>query len=549
MGVWSLRKLGASLAVALLLVSCTDSGDMCPCRPECDTGIIEGYLLGGDGPLQGTVKAKAAADTTGQSGSITTDADSTGWYHLDLPGGAYVLLVRPKVEGCDFCYYAYTGLATLSGNADTLHMIADEEPLRVDFLFGGLRARVAVPAGLEGQVLHLSIAQEDSILSGRWREVMCRMQATVEQGVAEFACTAFPPGDYAMRLDTWPRTPEEIWLPSVRTPNEADMVTVAAGEMTEYEAVLATSFACMSGEIVGSWQEMGLGRPWVFLFAADSTIVAETETDWLGSFAFNLIIPTHVRVLVAIGRYTRWIGGRGFEDAEEFDLQLGEEISGVRLVESGLLLETPIGSFMDTWCMRAEVLYAEDLTPVWEAGGRLFGRNHLVPIPNLTTGDYIIHLSPAEFLHSAWLSQWYDGAESPEQATVVSIQQDGEVVPLTLHLERGGVIEGTVTWPWGAGFEYVWICATTADSEEHLGAIRLGHPWLSLPEAAFTLRGFPNGDYKIGGWVCDRSDPNCAPATATWYPGTPEWSSAMVIAIRDHEDVSGIEFEIPQGLP
>ncbi len=547
MGVWSLKKLGASLAIVLLLVSCTDSGDMCPCRPECDTGIIEGYLLGGDGPLQGTVKARAAADTAGQSGSITTDADSTGWYHLDLPAGAYVLCVWPKGEGCNSCCYAHTGLATLSGDADTLHVIADEEPLRVDFLFGGLRARVAVPAGLEGQELRLSIAQEDSRLSGGWREVARRVRATVEQGVAEFACTALPPGYYAMRLDAW--TSEEIWLPSVRTPNEADMVTVMAGEMTEYEAVLATSFACMSGEIVGSWQEMGLERPEVFLFAADSTIVAETETDWLGSFVFNLLMPTRARVLVAIGRYTRWIGGRGFEDAEEFDLQPGEEISGVRLVESGLLLETPIGSFMDTWWMRAEVLYAEDLTPVWETGGWPFGLSHFVPIPNLTTGDYIIHLSPVAFLYSAWLSQWYDEAESPEQATVVSIQQDGEVVALTLHLERGGIIQGTVTWPWGAGSEYVWICATTADSEEHLGAVGLDNPWLSLPEAAFTLRGLPNGDYKIGGWVCDRLDPNCAPVTATWYPGTPEWSSAMVIAIRDHEDVSGIEFEIPQGLP
>lgn len=544
MGVWRLRKVGVLLAVILLLLSCTDNTDKCPSRPECAAGALEGYLLGGDGVIEGTVRARAVSDTAGLVGSIATDVDSTGWYHLDLPGGSYVLLVEPAVEGHLRCFYSSTGLVALSRDADTLQVIEGSEPLRVDFLLGGLRVRLGLPEGLEGRRVYLSIAQEDSTLSGGWREVARNVPATVEQGIAEFVCPALPPGIYAMHLDA--RNSEEIWLPSARTPHEADTVTVVAGKMAAYELSLATSGARMTGEIVGSWQEMGLEHPQVFLVDADSTIVAKTQTDCFGNFIFDLLVPTRARVLAVIRCwFTRWIGGESFEEAEEFDLQLGEEISGIRLVESGLLLEAPADGILDMWRMQAEVVHADDLTPVWQFSACfLLSQTNLVPIPNLTPGDYIIRLSPIEFFSSRWLSQWYDRAESPEQATIISILQAGEVVPITLHMESGGTIQGTVTRSCGDEPEFTWICATTADSEEHLGATMLTSPRDVQSEAAFTLRGLPNGDYKIGCWVCGLYDPDCPPASVTWYPGTPNWSAATVVAIRDHEDVSGIDFEI-----
>jgi hypothetical protein len=274
-------------------------------------------------------------------------------------------------------------------------------------------------------------------------------------------------------------------------------------------------------------------------------IVADVRTDGQGKFTFTLLHEFVVRIQVSIAGYDRWIGGDSFEEAQEFDLRLGEEITDVRYVESGLLLERPAETLGVHDDLIVEVYDADTQRSIWPGGSSMGGSSHLHAIANLSPGNYWLHITPAGSLRCRWLAQWYDRADDSAGATVIRIQDEGETVPIGLNLIQGGSINGTVSWTWSEETAYTRVCLTTASSAEHLGRLTLGSFWQEMSEERYEMLGLPDGGYKIGAWICSDYPYNCEPINVSWYPGTADWESAEVVEIRDLGDIEGIDLELP----
>jgi hypothetical protein len=247
--------------------------------------------------------------------------------------------------------------------------------------------------------------------------------------------------------------------------------------------------------------------------------------------------------LVEIIALSRWIGGSNFEEATEFDLQRGEEITGVRLTESGLLLRIENPTEQNRWDAAAELVDASTGRQSAVLEIHRAESIDLVAFPNLTPGEYLLELQPVPFLSTEWIPQWYDRAASMETATPIVIAAEGMVVPIDIHLEMGGKIVGDV-WmegkdaPWGAV-----VFVTSSHSREILGKID-PYSWSLVRPFPFTAAGLPDGDYRVGAWPqFGYTHPDEPPEGTLWYPGTTDWDSASVLTILDHEEILGIDFQ------
>ena len=535
------RTLAACIFIVGLVTACNECNE-CPSGPNCATGAIHGHVLGGGKPLEATIRTGVPRDTPGLHGSFATSTDSLGRYRLELPDGNYILQLS---LASGRYYYSSHGIVSSEYEADTLRIAAGSDPIRADFTLGALEVRVELALDLPDRVADLWLARRDSAAGG-WDRFVALESSWIEGGIARFGFPGLLPGVYAMELYLG-RTRAEFWLPNQRSVDSAETVEVEIGRTTRYEVVVATQPARISGEIVGSWQEMGLDQPWIFLSDEDSSFVADAQADWQGGFSIGLFFPARVRLLVRMGDFTRWIGGERYTDAEVFDLRLGEEISGIRLEESGLLIEIPLDDLPEVWDLIAELVHADDLAPLASHPRIYFDeRSRLIPVPNLLPGDYLLRLRPRRFLRHPWLEQWHDRAADAAQATVISLGAGGEVVPVALHPERGATIYGTIECPPGDGRTFAWICLTRATSSEHLGIQHRGRSSTPPAPVDYALKGLADGDYKVGAWLCTHPEYECPPENVMWYPGTADRDSATVIEIRDHQDVDGIILEFPQ---
>ncbi len=533
--------LSATAIIAAVLSSCNDCVN-CPSGPECSSGVVEGQVLGGGLPVAATVRAHPLFANDNLAGFFETSTDSTGWYHLELPDGEYLLRLRGDAQRC---YYSHREPVARSSEADTLRLAAGSVPLRADFRLGALRVRVELPSLREGAFVALKVARRDTSQSSGWQTSAGRDNARIEEGVIQFSLSGLMSGVYAMRLHFGSDHPG-LWLPNDLNIDDADTVGVETDRITDYDAVVGTENAHISGVIRGSWQAMGLSSPHVVLYEDSRTQLAAIETDAYGVFAANLLIAADVRIRVFMGNFGRWIGGESFEQAEVFKLRLGQEVTDILLEEGGLLIDSSSESRVDLWDLGGEIVHAENLSPVESHASMYFhGDSRFHPIPNLPPGDYLFRLYPSYPLASPYLDQWHDRAASEEEALVISIAEAGEVVPLTLRPLRGATIRGRITWT-PQPRSYPVIFATTATSPEPLGK-RGPDSWPESPGEAcdFSLHGLADGDYKVGAWLYTHSGWEPPPDSVAWHPGTADWDSAAVIEIRNCQDVEGIAIELP----
>lgn len=551
------RELRWAVLLATLLAGCTDSGKEAPCAPCCQIGIIEGEVLGPGGPLMAVVWAwgYAPGSTLYRKFEGSTDAD--GRFRLEVPPGAYLLNCYETApvdgsftESMD-AHYSASGLRSDEALADTLRITPTGETVRADFRFGRVDLRALVPASLAGKRAIFELQNE------RGHAYPC--EAGWQENAAVCAFTSCIPGRYTVRL----RVMADEWgLPPLLDEPWPDTVTVLAGHAAIPDLPLAQSPARLSGRVFGSWQAMGLYRPEISLYDADSTLLLSRTVDADGSYSVASYLPRKVRIMVRVPLedpssdivmacaqiygVARWIGGPSFREATEFDLVPGTEISGADLEESGILLSLGGSDLRNLNGVRITVM---------EPGGRVVGSNtyvlimsHLVRFPNLSPGTYVIRIDPHPPLDCGWRSQWFDQGHTPESATPVTLSRPGEVVHLSVTLEKGGSISGRVRFPAGRDPQRELVRLWDADTRTCLGTTF----WLE-EVGDFAARGLGDGRYKIGvqslaevsGYAGCGGCPPDPQTGVTWYPGTSAWDQATPIEIRDHADVTGITITVP----
>jgi hypothetical protein len=555
----------ASFFGAALGSGCQDDSDRGSCPSPESVGRIEGAvdLEESSLPISATVMASSVEDH-GSHYFDQAEVDSTGVYGLDLPDGAYRLSVRLVLQvndgGCcgegDSQVYAYgwssAGPRLLGEAPETLRVDSSAPaPLRADFHFSGLHARINLPVAFEHETVRIHLQLQDPPATSDGSYYANYGKAPVVGGQADFRIAGIYPGRYtAMISISHSGTVERFWMPATRREQEARIFEVDADQPGELTASFDQPPARLEGEILGSWQAMGLDPPSVTLFDQDSSIVATEESiNPSGRFEFDLCVPGRVRACVGMEGVNRWIGGADFDSATEYELRPGETISHVRIVESGLFLEVHAPSSGNAGGI-LRLVDASDSTFVAEKW--FSSDDRLQGFPNLEPGTYLLRIEPAWPLAADWLPQWFDGAAGPESAQRITIAESGQVVPLLLTLERGGSIAGGALRD-SAGESYVvFVFVTPGDVRRQWGAVG-PDTWTSGDRYNFVARGLPDGDWKVGIWACKYSDyegrPRDIPPDTVWYPGTTDWDVASIIRINDHEDVRGVDIALPRAEP
>jgi hypothetical protein len=273
---------------------------------------------------------------------------------------------------------------------------------------------------------------------------------------------------------------------------------------------------------------MNTPPPYVHCVGAGGDDVDHERVGYAGSFSLSWFAPGPVRLMVEHQGTTRWLGGAEFDSARVFDLQPGQQETGVVITESGIQCAMVLpGTAGLNGCL---VRFRSARGREWVCFPTIQGAT--LALPNLGPGTYYLHFEPYRS-GNGWISQWYDQADSLSAATPVTIPSEGVVVPITVHLVEGGSIRGTVT---RHGVADMYDCRIV------LTGTRPGIPPLSVPsdsdERSYQLTSLPDGDYKIGAyWYEDE--------TLIWWPGTAHWDSAGVVSIRDHAQVTGIDINRP----
>ena len=543
--------------ISLVGLGCEDECLTRTCGDIPDGGIIEGHIDAGGLPCEFDIVAYRLDDQPSPRFQAFDYADSSGDYHLSLPYGDYRLEMEcgsrsehGSLSSRAHFHFSEMGAVLRAAEADTITVSADQTYHRMDMTLGALRVILSIPEELEGQTLSLLPellgVEIPPTHYYHWRSA----SAEGQHGQAIFSMPAFFPGECQLELlvGHYERL-ERFWLPSGRTVAQAEVVTILPGETTTYEVTLASHPAFLAGAITGSWQAMSADNPKVTLLDADSSFVATTLVESNdGDYSFTLYDPTPVKVLIDIEGSQHWYGGRNFSDAQIFDLQRGTAIADVDLVECGIQFELMTPTYQSSQCDFTISLYESiNFAPVTAVSYTCSSQGPYVCFPNLQPGSYVAHIENT-YLRLDWISQWIDRAATPDGATVITLLAPGEAVQVTVLLEKGATISGYVHAPGEDPCPAAVIYVVDAATEECIG--RAGciaqccGGCLCINPDPYAARGLPDGDYKIGAAIEERSfDP---PEMTYWYSGTLDIEAAEIVTISNTEALSGIDIYIPE---
>ncbi len=544
------------LLSGLFLLSC--SSDDQPCGLEVSAGTIEGKVSCGGLDLNGVITAVPIVDGQAVEAILETQPDANGLYSLDLPAGRYVVKLQ---AGYSRYVYDYTGSLPGYGQipADTLLVDETHSHQGVDFELGGLTLQLELSGNLDGEIGEVVLHRYEAQSSGGWTTFVSQGSAVITDGRLNVEIAGILPGDYQVEIVLGrrhyacycPYDGEHFWMPGTREQSASPWYSVEPDSVVALETSIALEPARLEGRIIGAWLELGLStEPELSIVSPDSVpIMGRRRVESDGSFGLDIHLPGPVKLLVtqstlnygfgSNGSISQWIGGPGFEEATVFDLQLGETISGIELVQSGVrvAVNAPDHRFGESTFEFYDpaTLALVASVPITSTFDGPFG------IANLWPGDFYLRVdhNPSLFDTAAWRPQWFDRTTSIEEAQLVTIINEDDILTLDLTLELGGMIDGTLNLgPDVEDFYYIVITPADEFSSLYFTYVFDGH-------SGYELRGLADGGYRVGlfpagqGWQW----PSPPPEGTAWYPGTEDWNSAEVLQILDAGSVGEVDFQ------
>ena len=514
-----------------------------PQEPDLPTGTILGTVRSGGIPLDATVRATRVGLPDGDQSLFEFKVRPDGTYGLDVPMGRYVVGLRFG-ESWDLTY-TYSAMGVRLGDAppDTLVVQSIYSPVSADFVLASLRVHVDLPPDFDGAVGVVQLHRRgDTPPLSPW-SYRGSQYGAVQNGSLDLALSGVLPGSYRVEVEVG-FSSEPFWIPGVRDSALSPWIEVPPDRSPEVRGRVGPEVARIQGRIIGAWLEMGLSSgPEVALLDPDSTLVCRSGVAADGRFDAKTFFPGPVKLLVRQYGIDQWIGGRTFEDASVFQLEAGRTISGIELVQSGMQVE--IGGLYPRVGAAWFRLY--DATTLAPAAASLAQPwyNLTVALPNLRPGTYRMYIEPHSFGSQWWAPQWFDRANNSASGATITIGREGEVVPISVVLEKGGTIAGAVHEAEGVTGDYS-LYLTRADdpapsSRTYAWSLNLG----------FRFEGLPDGDWKVGASRLSPSNPysDTPPAETVWFPGTTDWQAAGIIPIRNFGDVTSIDIVMPSPQP
>ncbi len=536
-----------SLTASVLILAgagCDEFAD--PYRTIVPSGRIQGRVSTGGQPVEAFVFLDRIDDHD-ENLSIRMEVAADGSFGMEVPAADYA--VSLQLDELHHRYRYATPLAFYgSGTPDTVRVDEAHSPVTTDFDLGGLAFSMAVSSQLDGVPAAVVVHRRDDAGDPSLQSAFDDVEAEIVAGRLEARFTGLLPGAYRIEVVLggsydWSSSyrHEHFWLPGTRNPAASPWYEVSADTVVTVNAAFTALPARLEGRISGAWLDLTPdSRPRLSFVTPDSTeLIGDLEVDRDGGFAVDFLLPDPVKIFVAQEMIGQWIGGTGFADAEVFNPSPGQAITGIDLVQCGLLLRfvlhDPHPSVLQFRLFDPVDLTLLSVVDLYGSSRYDFG------IPNLRPGAYLAHIGPEHAGSTSWRAQWYDRAPTAEQALPVLLMEPGEIVELALTLERGGELGGLLVLPAGSESDYV-VVATPAQE-----CVEWGHRLVFPVEPGFSLLGLPDGAYKVGAVLSADyyGAPDFPPAGFVWYPGTTDWNAAGIIEIIDAATVSGVDIVIP----
>jgi len=496
-------------------------------------GRIEGHVLIPEEPSSCRITAFEVNPPGRIRRTYLTQTDQEGGFALDVPGGRYLLSCS---EG-DVLYPGTWPEGHSWPPADTLSVPAGAVLQGIDFRYSRFAVDLLLPQELNGQRFSVELSQpptpEDPAPDPSYD-----VYSTVEDGACHAEFRPLRPGVYSLSMHPYTDYWQRFWLPFGADPLRADTLHLAPCASRSFSASLDHLPSVLRGSIRGSWQYLGFSAPRILAFDSDSSQLAERVVDLSGAYALRPFLAERVRLGYSFDTSIRWIGGLTFDEATEYDVTGGGTIEVEPVLEGAVL----------NWLSPEESLAVRvPVISVFTPEGRLVCEEqaagwsrHPLALPGLTTGDYLLALRPWSPGTEEWIPQWYDGAVDRGSATPVHIEAAGEVVPVTWHLTRGGVIRMRV---WNSTTHFSVIAADAARPELVAASDRF-----DPSSGEFYVSGLPDGSYKVGvlvSWCSGCRIPGPLPQDVFFYPGAVSWDDGEVLSIVKAGTISDLEMTLP----
>lgn len=472
-----------------------------PMLPEYNVGVVEGRVtLNGEAYA---VDIEAEAQDQGRNHSrVSVPTDSSGWFHLELPAGLYI--VKPDLVSSSF------------RNADSLR-IRPQTVVKRDFTLGSASIEVHLPEDLERRSANFELYS---------RQIGAYQSGTVLDGVARFDFPVLRSTTYNLYLKVEGCIGFQFPDPDSGD-DSRDSLRVVSGTPALRELDYRSTYASIEGLVTQTGQNDD--STWIRLEDADCYSLESRRCEDDGSFGIGFLTPPGpITLYVDQGQIERWYGGRSCEDATVFDLQAGTRIEGIEIPASALRLDLHGPGeqiFYDATVVIRDETGFEATVNVRDFSPQLIG--------NLTPGRYFVQVNGIH-QRQTWAAQWYGGAESLGAATPIDLEK-GEVGELEFHLVPGGSVSGKVYFEDGQELRVVH-CAVFDFQGLPLDGGGYNSGWPEFPDGVFSFSGLPDGKVYLAARISQ--------ASTTWYPGTLDFAAAVPITIRDHESVEDISWDL-----
>jgi len=496
-------RIGLFLLISLIaLASCTEeTTTICP---SFDVGAVEGFVTSNGEGIVVTVGAQPQEGP--QRGNIitTVESDESGWYRLELPNNLYRIRANP---------YSYSYWFNPSAE-DTVRV--DSRIIRWDLHHGRVELQIAMPIELNGESYRVTFESNSHTAYAE--------DYLVEDGMISIVLPSFEPGPYTMSL-RGPGLRRHYFLPGTFDEDEADTLTVTPDSVAHYAVDLSQRFAFISGQVTGSWQEVTTSSPSILSFPTENLFLDYVSCAADGTFDLTILAPASIRLKIRHNDIGRWYGGYSFDEAESFDLEPGDHITGIDVVESGfeLLLSGP-GSFINH---NADVFIRHEDGHIFKVNGSWRSK---IWVHNLEAGRYTIGVC-GHCLDQVWQERWFDGSGSEAEADIIELAP-GEFRQLSMELEMGGRIAGNLLEASGTPPSTVYCRLHDTD----------GEPLCDQPSRVyngeFSFPGLSDGSYLLSVRILGDEE--------WWYPGTLDQEQATMIEIADQAEITDLMWSLPE---
>jgi len=504
-----LMLLLAALAAPFLL-SCTEES-VTEC-PTFNVGAVEGRVVAAGDGLSTRVRARALDGPNAWLALWDTQSDSTGWYRLDLPSGLFRIELGQASEFRQ---------SNSQDPRDTVSVAS--QVVRRDLVRARTEIRILMPPELEDHSIRLGLE------AGSWDDHSDNRR--VQSGELVFDFPPIQPNTYTLELGG--SGLENQFLPGTFRVHEADTFVIGPQAIQRLQFDFTDRYASISGQVTGGWQAAEQPTPFIIAFDLDGRQVYAGNCLPDGSFTVDLLFPAPVRIKIrgSRGYLYQWVGGNTEETATVFLPDPGDRITGVDVVESGLLIGLNGPATTGDY---------DFMVVVRDAEGEVHRTNYSSEGPyylgNLRPGRYFVQVSGI-CERQSWAAQWYGDSATLADAVPVDLGP-GEYRYLEFDLEAGGRIAGQVLMP-----------DLTAPEAVDVGVFdHQGDPfcenWRQFQRfegGVFSFPGLPEGQYYLG---VDRYFD-----TPWWYPGTFGLTEAEPLSLAAHDSLGGVTWTLPGPSP